>query len=74
MQIGNSENNQKRGLTFDDERIFVPIERVKKLLDTPQFGHNEAKKMTVGAKFYRGRTCQTKKTRKPKTCSLHGIG
>ena len=39
--------NNKWGLTFNDDRIVVPAELRKKLLDTLHFGHAGATKMTA---------------------------
>ena len=44
--------NNKWGLTFNDDRIVVPTELRKKLLDTLQFGHAGATKMTAEANFF----------------------
>ena len=40
------------GLTFNDDRIVVPTELRKKLLDTLHFGHAGATKMTAEAKIF----------------------
>ena len=43
--------NNKWGLTFNYDRIVVPAELRKKLLDTLHFGHVGATKMTAEAKI-----------------------
>ena len=44
--------NIRWGLTFNDDRIVVPTELRKKLLDTLHFGHAGATKMTAEAKIF----------------------
>ena len=44
--------NNRWGLTFNDDRIVVPTELRKKLLDTLHFGHAGATKMTAEAKIF----------------------
>ena len=44
--------NNKWGLIFNDDRIVVPAELRKKLLDTLHFGHVGATKMTTEAKIF----------------------
>ena len=44
--------NNKWGLTFNDDRIIVPTELRKKLLDTLRFGHAGATKMTAEANIF----------------------
>ena len=41
----------KRGLTFVNDKIIVPTEVRKKLLNTLHFGHAGATKMTAETKF-----------------------
>ena len=52
--------NNKLGLTFNDDRIVVPTELRKKLLDTLHFGHAGATKMTAEAKIFGGQICRRK--------------
>ena len=44
--------NNKWGLTINDDRIVVPTELRKKLLDTLHFGHSGATKMRAEAKIF----------------------
>ena len=44
--------NKRWGLTFNDDRIVVPTELRKKLLNTLHFGHAGATKMTADVKIF----------------------
>ena len=44
--------NNKWGLTFNDDRIVVPTELRKKLLDTLHFGHAGTTRKTAEAKIF----------------------
>ena len=60
--------NNKWGLTFNDDRIVVPAELRKKLLDTLHFGHAGATKMTAEAKIFWWPNIQEEIEDKPKNC------
>ena len=52
--------NNKWGLTFNDDRIVVPAELRKKLLDTLHFGHAGTTKCQPRPKSSGGQTCKRK--------------
>ena len=60
--------NNKWGLTFNDDRIVVPTELRKKLLDTLDFGHAGATKMTAEAKVFWWPNMQKEIEDKTKNC------
>ena len=60
--------NNKWGLTFNDDRIVVPAELRKKLLDTLHFGHAGATKMTAEAKIFWWPNMQKEIEDKTKNC------
>ena len=60
--------NNKWGLTFNDDRIVVPTELRKKLLDTLHFGHAGATKMTAEAKIFWWPNMQKEIEDKTKNC------
>ena len=60
--------NNKSGLTFNDDRIIVPTELRKKLLDTLHFGHAGATKMTAEAKIFWWPNMQKEIEDKAKNC------
>ena len=60
--------NNKWGLTFNDDRIVVPTELRKKLLDTLPFGHAGATKMTAEAKIFWWPNMQKEIEYKTKNC------
>ena len=60
--------NNKWGLTFNDDRIVVPTELRKKLLDTLHFGHAGATKMTAEAKIFWWPNMQMEIEDKTKNC------
>ena len=60
--------NNKWGLRFNDDRIIVPAELRKKLLDTLHFGHAGATKMTAEAKIFWWPNMQIEIEDKTKNC------
>ena len=60
--------NNKWGLTFNDDRIVVPAELRKKLLDTLHYGHAGATKMTAEAKIFWCPNMQKEIEDKTKNC------
>ena len=60
--------NNKWGLTFNDDRIVVPTELRKKLLDTLHFGHAGANKLTAEAKIFWWPNMQKEIEDKTKNC------
>ena len=67
--------SNKWGLTFNDDRIVVPAELSKKLLDTLHFGHAGATTMTAEAKIFWWPNMQKEiEDKTKKLCGLHVIG
>ena len=60
--------NNEWGLTFNYDRIVVPTELRKKLLDTLHFGHAGATKMTAEAKIFWWPNMQKEIEEKTKNC------
>ena len=60
--------NNKWGLTFNDDRIVVPAELRKKLLDTLHFGHAGTTKISAEAKIFWWPNMQKEIEVKTKNC------
>ena len=60
--------NNKWGLTFNDDRIVVPAELRKKLLDTLHFGRAGTTKMSAEAKIFWWPNMQKEIEDKTKNC------